>query len=143
MRDIFWAQATLADELAARVAHVIDPDERDEIAVHQSAIAAGDVAHYTRIGRRFHRAVNLAAKSPRSAVMLGTMTKQLLNRLYGMVEGQVQGTLDYHPRIFESIVAREAEATLALMIEYIVSDGELLVPHLEHEGIRSRETAAS
>ena len=59
---------------------------------------------------QFHRAINLAAKSPRLAIMLGTMTKQLPNSFYGKMEGQLMGALDYHPRIFDAIVAGKAKS---------------------------------
>ena len=139
VRDIFWAQATLAGELAARAAKVITEDEcaeiKDLIEVHKEAIAAGDEPRYTRLGHRFHRAINLAAKSPRLAIMLGTMTKQLPNSFYGKMEGQLMGALDYHPRIFDAIVAGNAKTARALMSEHIISGGDILVAHLEEQGI--------
>ena len=139
VRDIFWAQAMLAGELAARASKVITAEECDQIRelmrVHRDAVAAGDEPRYTRLGHQFHRAINLAAKSPRLAIMLGTMTKQLPNSFYGKMESQVNGTLDYHPRIFDAVVAGDADAARSLMSEHIVSGGDILVEHLEEQGI--------
>lgn len=139
VRDIFWAQAMLAGELAARAAKVITEDEcaqvRGLMQAHKEAIAAKDEPRYTRLGHQFHRAINLAAKSPRLAIMLGTMTKQLPNSFYGKMEGQVIGALDYHPRIFDAVVAGEAETARAVMSEHIISGGDMLVAHLEEQGI--------
>ena len=67
--------------------------------------------------------------------MLGTMTKQLPNSFYGKMEGQLMGALDYHPRIFDAIVAGNAKTARALMSEHIISGGDILVAHLEEEGI--------
>lgn len=143
VRDIFWAQATLAGELAARAAGAITEDELPELdrllAEHAAAIEAGDEPRYTRLGHQFHRAINLAARSARLAVLLGTMAKQLPNRFYGMMEGQIRGALDYHPRILAAIKARDPDAARALMSEHIVSGGELLVQRLEEQGIWTDE----
>ena len=139
VRDIFWAQATLAGELAARAAQRITQEELKQldalIEAHRQAVEAGDEPRYTRLAHRFHRAINLAARSMRLAMMLGTMTKQLPNRFYGMMEGQIKGTLDYHPKIRDAIKSRKPKVARTLMFEHIVSGGELLVQHLEQQGI--------
>lgn len=139
VRDIFWAQAVLAGELAARASATATGEELDEmdrlLADHAVAVAAGDEPRYTRLGHQFHRAINLAARSPRLAILLGGMTKQLPNRFYGMMESQVEGTLDYHPRILATLRARDAEAARALMQEHLVRGAELLVQWLEEQGV--------
>lgn len=139
VRDIFWAQAMLAGELAARAATAVTDEELAELDVlltdHASAVKAGDEARYTRLGHAFHRAVNLAARSPRLANLLGGMTKQLPNRFYGMMESQVEGTLDYHPRIFAALQARDPDRARHLMHEHLVRGGELLVQRLEEQDV--------
>jgi DNA-binding GntR family transcriptional regulator len=144
VRDIFWAQAVLAGELAARAAEVIDDNEllamEQLLREHAKAIKAGDEPRYTRLGHQFHRAVNLAARSPRLAILLGGMTKQLPNRFYGMMESQVEGTLDYHPRILAALKAHKPDAARALMSEHLVKGGEFLVEGLEGKGVWSEST---
>lgn len=144
VRDIFWAQAILAGELASRAALVITEEELGEIdrllADHAEALGVRDEPRYTRLAHRFHRAINLAARSPRLAILLGGMTKQLPNRFYGMVEDQLDGTLDYHPRIQEALRARDGEAARALMVEHLVNGGDILVRRLEEQGIWEEET---
>lgn len=139
VRDIFWAQAVLAGELAVRAATAATEDELRDLerllAEHAIAVRDGDEALYTRLGHQFHRGINLAARSPRLAILLGGMTKQLPNRFYGMMESQVAGTLDYHPRILAALRARDPETARALMREHLVSGGELLVRGLEAQGI--------
>jgi DNA-binding GntR family transcriptional regulator len=102
VRDIFWAQAMLAGELAARAAEVITEGDcaqiRELMRVHKEAVAAGDEPRYTRLGHQFHRAINLAAKSPRLAIMLGTMTKQLPNSFYGKSGHRYAGLSPPHLR---------------------------------------------
>jgi DNA-binding GntR family transcriptional regulator len=143
VRDIFWAQAVLAGELAARASQAVTDADKAELsallAAHEQAIEAHDEPRYTKLGHQFHRAVNLAARSPRLAVLLGTLTKQLPNSFYGQMEGQVKGTLDYHPRIFDALVAGDAAQARSLMSDHIIQGGEKLVEYLEHRGIWSDE----
>jgi len=139
VRDIFWGQAVLAGELAARAAKLITQDQLAEIAdlmeAHRAAVASDDEPLYTRLGHRFHRAINVAARSPRLAILLGGMTKQLPNSLYGKMEGQIKGSLNYHPRIYRALKVRDVEAARTLMHKHIVSGGEILVKHLEELAI--------
>lgn len=143
VRDIFWTQALLAGELAARASQVATDEDIAELRLllgtHKTAISDKDEPRYTKLGHNFHRAINLAARSPRLAILLGTMTRQLPNRFYGQMEGQVKGTLDCHPRIFEAIVAGDAETARELMFTHIIQGGELLVEHLEDQGIWTDE----
>lgn len=141
--DIFWAQGTLAGELAARAAERASDEEIAEleqlIVDHRAAVAAGDEPLYTRLGHRFHRAVNLAARSNRLANLLGNMTKQLPNEFYGRIEGQIEGSMDYHPRILDAIRDRDPERARTQMVEHIVSGGDALVQYLEEQGLWSED----
>lgn len=145
VRDIFWAQGVLAGELAARASTNATKEQMAEIhellGAHAAAVLANDEPLYTTLGHKFHRAINLAANSPRLAVLLGTMTKQLPNSFYGKMEGQVKGTLDYHPRIFEAVERGDADAARELMTQHIVQGGEKLVDYLEKQGIWASEPA--
>lgn len=94
LRDIFWAQAVLAAELAARAAQKMDKDDyarlQQLIPEHKKAYQAGNEDQVARLGHEFHRAINLAAESPRLALLLGSLTKQLPNRFYASIEGQLE-----------------------------------------------------
>lgn len=153
VRDIFWVQAMLAGELTARATLIMSEAEIDELerleagyheatrhAEHIIARQTDPVA--TNLGHRFHRAINLGAQSNRLAIMLGTMTKQLPNRFYGMIEGQVRGAIEYHPQILAAIRARDPETARKVMIEHIIRGGEELVNHLENQGIWSEDEPA-
>ncbi len=137
--DIFLVQGMLAGELAARAAKRLANDEIDALSKiqvdHERAVAAGEAATFSRTGHQFHRAINIAARSPRLANLLGSMTKQLPNRFYAAIEGQVQGTHDYHPRILEAIRARNAAKVRQLMRDHIVSAADHLIEHLDQQGI--------
>jgi DNA-binding GntR family transcriptional regulator len=137
--DLFWAQAMLAAELAARAATKMskaDVARLEKIqADHKAAFQAGDQDLVARIGHEFHRAINLAAQSPRLALLLGSLTKQLPNRFYASIEGQLKCAVEYHPIIIEAIRVKDAESVRSLMYRHIISSAEHLTSMLERQGI--------
>ena len=139
IHDIFLVQGMLAGELAARAAKRLATEEIYAVSKIQvdreRAVAAGEPTTFSRTGHQFHRAINIAARSYRLANLLGSMTKQFPNRFHATIEGQVQDTLDYHPRILEAIRARNARKARHLMHDHLVSAAGHLIELLEQQGI--------
>jgi DNA-binding GntR family transcriptional regulator len=136
--DLFWAQATVGAELAARASKKMgkaDIAKLQELhAAHERAVTAGDTDVAARTGHQFHRTINLAAESPRLALLLGGLTKQLPNRFYASIEGQLQGAVEYHPIIMNAIRVKDGDAVRSLMFRHIISGAEHLIDMLERHG---------
>lgn len=136
--DLFWAQAVIGAELAARAATRMPVEEIDRLqnleTAYEAAVTAGEPIR-DRLGHQFHRAINLAAESPRLALLLGTLARQLPNRFYASIDGQLSSAVEYHPAILEAIRRRDPEAAAALMHRHIVGGGEQLVAMLERQGV--------
>ena len=137
--DLFWAQATIGAELAARAAkHMSKADfaRLEEFhEAHVNAVKAHDHALAAQLGHQFHRTINLAADSPRLALLLGSLTKQLPNRFYASIEGQLEGAVEYHPIIMNAIRVKDSEAVRSLMHRHLLSGAEHLIEMLERQGI--------
>ena len=140
--DLFWAQATLGAELASRAAIKMSVEDIAQLQKmqpqYETAIAKGDERLAARMGHQFHRAINLAAESPRLALLLGNLTKQLPNRFYASIEGQLNEAVQYHPIILNAIKLRDAEAAGSLMYRHISAGGGHLVAMLERQGVWSQ-----
>ncbi|NEW26646.1 GntR family transcriptional regulator [Nocardia cyriacigeorgica] len=148
VRDLFWAQATLAGELAGRAAKTITPAQlshlSDIVEAHEKAIADGDDSErIVTLGHEFHRTINLAADSRRLAMLLGSIVKQLPNRFYGNIEGHANETLHFHPAILEALRKRRAKAASTLMRDHIMSGADELIAMLEKQGMWAGEEKAS
>ncbi len=147
LTDLFWAQATVGAELAARAATRMTPADLNRLQElhdqHERAVADDDQALAARLGHQFHRTINLAAQSPRLALLLGGLTKQLPNRFYASIEGQLQDAVAYHPIILDALRMRDADAVRSLMFRHIVSGAEHLIAMLERQGTWRAEAAAS
>jgi len=136
--DMFWAQATVGAELAARAARRMSTADLDALealqARHDAAVAGKDHGLASHLGHQFHKVINLAARSPRLAMLMGSLTRQLPNRFYTSIEGQLDDAVRYHPVIIGAIRLRDVEAVRNLMFRHILSGGEYLVAMLERQG---------
>ncbi|GAA4353725.1 GntR family transcriptional regulator [Variovorax defluvii] len=139
LRDLFWAQATIAAKLAERATTRMSGADVERLgdihARHEAAVAGGDNDAAARLGHQFHRTINLAAQAPRLALLLGSLTKQLPNRFYASIEGQLQDAVAYHPIIMNAIRVHDADAARSLMYRHIVSGAEHLITMLERQGV--------
>lgn len=137
LRDIFWAQAVVGAELAARATAKMSAQDLEKLqeldAEHDQAFKAGDEDH-VQLGYEFHRFINLMAKSPRLALLMGNLAKQLPIRFYAEIEGQVADTLKYHPIILDAMRMKDGDAVRSLMFRHIMSGAEKLIDSLERAG---------
>jgi len=145
--DLFWAQATVGAELAARAAKRMSKADVESLrqvhATYERAAAAGDTEARDRAGHHFHRVINLAAQSPRLALLMGNLVRQLPGRFYGDIEGHLEDTLRYHPIILDAIRVKDADAVRSLMYHHIISAAEQLVASLERQGMWSSSVSES
>lgn len=137
LRDIFWAQAVVGAELAGRAALKMSKDDLGKlqqlVADHEKAVKAGSEQH-VRLGYEFHRFINLTAASPRLTLLLGSLSKQLPNRFYASIEGQVKDVVQYHPIILDAMRVKDADAVRSLMYRHIMHGAEHLIDSLERAG---------
>ena len=130
LRDIFWAQAIVGAELAARAASKMSKEDlaklQQLVAAHQKALKSGDEQHI-QLGYEFHRFINLAAGSPRLALLLGSLSRQLPNRFYASIEGQLTDTLD-------AMRMKDGDAVRSLMYRHIMHGADHLIEMLERAG---------
>jgi DNA-binding GntR family transcriptional regulator len=139
LHDLFWAQATLGAELAARASKNMSKEVFDQLqklhVEHERAVSGKDEAAAARLGHQFHRTINLAANSPRLALLLGSLTKQLPNRFYASIEGQLEGAVEYHPMIMNAMRVKDTESVRSLMHRHILSGAEHLIDMLNRQGM--------
>ena len=147
IRDLFWAQAQLASELAARAAKKITPEtvaRLEEIdGQFRAAVERGDQDAIADLGHQFHREINLAADSRRLTLLLGSVVRHLPNRFYASIEGQVASTHDDHPELIEALRARNARKARSLTEKHIREGADGVIHMLEERGLWDGEQSAS
>jgi len=147
IHDLFWAQAMLAGELAARAAKKITPEQlaRAEqiMAAYEIANAANDKGEVADLAHALHREINLAADSIRLATLLGSVVKQLPSRFYATIEGGIEAARKEHPLIIAALRHRDARRAKRLMELHISRDADRLIESLKQRGIWAESPAAS
>jgi DNA-binding GntR family transcriptional regulator len=145
IRDLFWAQAQLGGELAARAAKNRTAEQLDRLAAnleaYDQAIADGDSERIANLGHLFHRGINLAADSHRLALLLGSFVKHLPNRFYATIEGQVEGAHSEHPMILSALRKRESRKARSLMEQHILEGADRLIESLEKRELWTEKEA--
>ncbi len=147
VRDLFWAQAQLARELAARAAKKITPEQvallETNVEQFQEAVATGDRERIAELGYAFHRTINLAADSHRLALLLGAVVNHLPNRFYASIQAQAADVADEHQQLAEALRQHDAHQARSVMEQHIVSGADHLIEILEARGLwRSHGTGA-
>lgn len=147
VRDLFWAQAQLGSELAARAANKISPERISTLEAileqFEKASAAGDKQGVAELGHAFHREINLAADSHRLALLLGAVANHLPNRFYASIEAQVADSGNDHPALVAALRKRNANQARAIMEKHILSGADHLIEILEQRGLWGDEETAS
>jgi DNA-binding GntR family transcriptional regulator len=130
VRDLFWAQAQLAGELAARAARKITQQQIVELEVigerYDAAVAAADGDRIAEYGHAFHRAINLAADSHRLASLLSSMVRQLPNLFYATIEVRASAG-DVHQRLIQALRAQDARKAKSLIKQHIGARVDYLI----------------
>ena len=143
VRDLFWAQAQLARELAARAAKKITPEQiamlEANLKQFQQAVADGDKERIADLGHAFHREINRAADSHRLALLLGMVVNHLPNRFYASIEAQVAATGDEHPDLVDALRRHDARKAKALMEQHILASADHLIEILSERGLWSNQ----
>jgi DNA-binding GntR family transcriptional regulator len=137
--DLFWVQATIGGELAARAAHSISAHELTRLDGIQRAIKRaegdGDLFRAERLNQEFHRAVSFAGGDGKLAWLLGTVAQYVPAGIYGEITNWATGALADHKAILDALHAEHSQAASAAMHSHIVHIGEVLIEHLEQEGV--------
>lgn len=147
VRDLFWAQAQLGGELAARAAKNVTPElvARLEELTEQytDAVNARDEEAVAHLGHLFHREINLAAESYRLALLLGQIVRNLPNRFYANIEGHVGDTQDDHPLLLDAIRNGDPRKARSIMQNHLIKGADRLTETLRERGVWTQREGAT
>lgn len=141
IRDVYWIQAQIAGELAARAATLIDASGVDELESLQEAMRQalrarpanqnreldGDIEE---LNYQFHRLVNRAADSAKLTWLLGVLVRYAPRRFYSTITGWEAATLEDHEAVISACRAGDSQGARLAMQRHIEHAGELLAKHL-------------
>ena len=139
IQDLFWAQARLAGELAARAAQSIANEQLARLDrnldQYEQALAQGDKQRITDLGHLFHRDINLAAGAHRLTLLLGSIVRYLPNQFYAEIEGHLQTTQAAHAELVIALRRGHSRKARAIMEAHTLEGGDRLIESLERRGV--------
>jgi len=132
-------QAHVGGELAARAAESIDDGQLRRLADIQSqleeAYAGNDVERTVRLNHEFHRAINVAAQSPKLAQMMSQITRYAPESVFPTIAGWPEKSIKDHRRVVAALANRDSESARRAMSEHLAAGAAPLIDHLAAHGV--------
>ena len=132
-------QAHVGGELAARAAVNITDDQLRELkeiqAQLEAAYAGVDHEQTVRLNHEFHRAINVAADSPKLAQLMSQITRYAPESVFPTIEGWPNQSIKDHRRVLSALEKHDKNLARAAMSEHLAAGAVPLIEHLVSRGV--------
>lgn len=139
LADVAGVQAHIGGELAARAAANVTDDDVAAIRAVQDALEAAyrtpDVDLAVRLNHEFHRAVNVAADSPKLTQFMSVITRYAPESVFPTLPGWPTRSIEDHRAVIDALAARDPEAARRAMAEHFTRGVAPLTAHLAERGV--------
>jgi DNA-binding GntR family transcriptional regulator len=137
--DVANVQGYVGGELAARAAVNITDDQLRELkqiqAELEEAYAGADNERTVRLNHEFHRAINVAADSPKLAQLMSQITRYAPESVFPAIEGWPEQSMKDHRRILSALKKQDGELARAAMSQPLAAGAVPLIEHLTARGV--------
>ncbi|BBY43494.1 GntR family transcriptional regulator [Mycolicibacterium celeriflavum] len=141
LTDVSNVQAHIGGELAARAAVNISDEQLRDLERIQSdleeAYAAGDDEQAVRLNHEFHRAINVAADSPKLAQLMSQITRYAPESVFPVISGWPEKSNEHHRRLLKALACHDEDLARAEMSEHLAAGAKPLIEHLTERGVVS------
>jgi DNA-binding GntR family transcriptional regulator len=139
LADVANVQAHVGGELAARAASVIGDDQLRELkqiqAELEEAYAGDDLERTVRLNHEFHRAINVAAESPKLAQLMLQITRYAPESVFPTIAGWPDQSIKDHRRVLAALAKHDSELARKAMSEHLAAGAAPLIEHLTEHGV--------
>jgi DNA-binding GntR family transcriptional regulator len=139
LADVANVQAHVGGELAARAAMNIDDDQLRELkqiqAQLEEAYAGDDDERTVRLNHEFHRAINVAADSPKLAQLMSQITRYAPESVFPTIAGWPHRSTKDHRRVLAALEKHDGELARKAMSEHLAAGAAPLIDHLIEHGV--------
>ena len=143
LADVAEVQAFVGGELAARAAVSITGEQLEELYEIQSrleqAYAGDDEERTVRLNHDFHRAINVAAASPKLAQVMSQITRYAPEAVFPTITGWPERSMADHRRVLAALAAHDQTLARTAMAEHLAAGVVPLIEHLAVRGVVGRE----
>jgi DNA-binding GntR family transcriptional regulator len=141
--DVANVQGYVGGELAARAALNITGDQLRELKeiqaeleqAYSSTLAGDDHERTVRLNHEFHRAINVAADSPKLAQLMSQITRYAPESVFPTIMGWPDQSMKDHRRILSALKKHDAKLARAAMSEHLAAGAVPLIDHLTARGV--------
>lgn len=139
LADVANVQAHVGGELAARAALSITDEQLRELEDLQTqleaAYAADDDERKIRLNHEFHRAINIAAASPKLAQLMSQITRYAPESVFPKIEHWPDQAVKDHRRVLDAMARHDEQLARAAMSEHLAASAVPLIDHLIERGV--------
>jgi DNA-binding GntR family transcriptional regulator len=139
LTDVSNVQAYIGGELAARAAANITDGQLRELTDIQSALeqayAGGDDETAVRLNHEFHRAINVAADSPKLAQLMSQITRYAPESVFPIITGWPEKSNAHHRRLLTALEQHDENLARTAMSEHLAAGAAPLIDHLTERGV--------
>jgi DNA-binding GntR family transcriptional regulator len=125
--------------LAARAAANVTDEQLRELQRIQSdledAYAADDDDRAVRLNHEFHRAINVAADSPKLAQLMSQITRYAPESVFPTIAGWPQKSTRHHRRLLAALEKHDETLARTAMSEHLAAGAKPLISHLIERGV--------
>ncbi len=137
--DVSNVQAHIGGELAARAAANITDEQLHRLKQIQEqledAYAQDDHERAVRLNHDFHRAVNVAADSPKLSQLMGQITRYAPESVFPAVSGWPARSVKDHRRVLAALEQHDGTRARAAMAEHFTAGVAPMIEHLRRHGV--------
>ena len=88
-----------------------------------------------RLNHEFHRAVNVAAASPKLAQMMSQITRYAPESVFPTIAGWPEQSIKDHRRVIAALAKRDSESARSAMSQHLAAGAAPLIDHLAEHGV--------
>jgi DNA-binding GntR family transcriptional regulator len=140
--DVSDVQAYIGGELAARAAANVTDEQLGELQRIQNdledAYATGDDERAVRLNHDFHRAINVAADSPKLAQLMSQITRYAPESVFPTITGWPEKSNRHHRRLLAALEKRDEDLARTAMSEHLAAGATPMINHLTERGVISK-----
>lgn len=137
--DVANVQAHVGGELAARAAVNITDDQLRALeqvqAQLEKAYAADDDEQAVRLNHEFHRAINVAANSPKLAQLMSQITRYAPESVFPTIAHWPSQAIKDHRRVLAALRKRDEKLARTAMSDHLAASAIPLIEHLIAQGV--------
>ena len=141
LTDVANVQAHIGGELAARAAANITDDQVRELEKIQTeleeAYAGDDDQRAIRLNHEFHKAINVAADSPKLAQLMSQITRYAPESVFPTIKGWPDQSTEHHRKLLAALEKRDENLARTAMSEHLAAGAGPLIAHLTQRGVVS------